>query len=114
MVLTRLSTVRARLSGARRGPGLRHQFRWPHQRHSLPSLEGQRELLSRIYGHGGIDPNRLAFVEAHGTGTRVGDPAEADRHRPGAGPAAATAPLPIGSVKSNIGHLEPASGLAGC
>ena len=83
---------------------------------SLPSMQGQRALLDQIYAHPvndpAIDPNRLAFVEAHGTGTRVGDPAEATaigealgqvRHRP----------LPIGSVKSNIGHLEPASGLAG-
>ena len=79
---------------------------------ALPATEGQRRLLEQIYGAGGIDPARLAFVEAHGTGTSVGDPAEATalgqalgQHR--------DAPLPIGSVKSNIGHLEPASGLAG-
>ncbi len=79
---------------------------------ALPAIEGQRCLLDQLYGAGGIDPERLAFIEAHGTGTAVGDPAEATalglalgrrRH----------APLPIGSVKSNIGHLEPASGLAG-
>ena len=81
---------------------------------SLPSMEGQRELLHRIYGQGdgGIDPNRLAFVEAHGTGTRVGDPAEATAIGEALG-RPRSAPLPIGSVKSNIGHLEPASGLAG-
>ncbi|MDB5395240.1 MAG: putative fatty acid synthase transrane protein [Rhodospirillales bacterium] len=79
---------------------------------SLPSAEGQRELLDRIYGENGIDPRRLAFVEAHGTGTRVGDPAEARAIGEALGQARA-AVLPIGSVKSNIGHLEPASGLAG-
>jgi phthiocerol/phenolphthiocerol synthesis type-I polyketide synthase C len=83
---------------------------------SLPSMEGQRDLLNRIYrtnaGEGAIDPNRLAFVEAHGTGTRVGDPAEAKAIGEALG-CPRTAPLPIGSVKSNIGHLEPASGLAG-
>ena len=81
---------------------------------SLPSTEGQRELLHRIYGQGvgAIDPNRLAFVEAHGTGTRVGDPAEASAIGEALG-RPRSAPLPIGSVKSNIGHLEPASGLAG-
>ena len=82
---------------------------------SLPSTEGQRELLQRLYGGEdgrAIDPNRLAFVEAHGTGTRVGDPAEAAAIGEALG-RPRTAPLPIGSVKSNIGHLEPASGLAG-
>ncbi len=83
---------------------------------SLPSMEGQRDLLERIYGssdrEGVIDPNRLAFVEAHGTGTRVGDPAEATAIGEALG-RPRSAPLPIGSVKSNIGHLEPASGLAG-
>ena len=79
---------------------------------SLPSAEGQRELLDRLYGHGAIDTRRLAFVEAHGTGTRVGDPAEATAIGEALGRGRDT-PLPIGSVKSNIGHLEPASGLAG-
>ena len=79
---------------------------------SLPAIEGQRELLDRLYGGDAIDPNRLAFVEAHGTGTRVGDPIEATAIGRALGQRRTT-PLPIGSVKSNIGHLEPASGLAG-
>jgi acyl transferase domain-containing protein/NADPH:quinone reductase-like Zn-dependent oxidoreductase/acyl carrier protein len=79
---------------------------------SLPAIEGQRELLDRLYGGGAIDPNRLAFVEAHGTGTRVGDPAEATAIGEALGQRR-DRPLPIGSVKGNIGHLEPASGLAG-
>jgi len=79
---------------------------------SLPSPDSQRRLLRRVYGEFGIDAGELAFVEAHGTGTRAGDPIEADA----LGKALAqqrAQPLPIGSVKSNIGHLEPASGLAG-
>jgi phthiocerol/phenolphthiocerol synthesis type-I polyketide synthase C len=79
---------------------------------SLPSADSQRRLLDQVYGTFGLDPCELAFVEAHGTGTRVGDPVEADA----LGKALAqnrAQPLPIGSVKSNIGHLEPASGLAG-
>jgi len=78
---------------------------------AMPSVEGQRILLDSIYRQSGIDPEQLAFIEAHGTGTAVGDPAEAMAigkalgiHR--------REPLPIGSVKSNIGHLESASGLA--
>ena len=79
---------------------------------SLPSLDAQEALLQRVFSRSGIDPERLAFVEAHGTGTSVGDPIEATalgraigRNR--------NSPLPIGSIKTNIGHLEPASGLAG-
>jgi phthiocerol/phenolphthiocerol synthesis type-I polyketide synthase C len=79
---------------------------------SLPSGEAQRRLLERIYPHADIDPNRLAFVEAHGTGTAVGDPTEATAVGRVLGQSRSE-PLPIGSIKTNIGHLEPASGLAG-
>ena len=79
---------------------------------SLPSTEGQRRLLDQVYGHSGIDPASLSFVEAHGTGTRVGDPIEATAIGEALG-LKRTAMLPLGSVKSNIGHLEPASGVAG-
>ncbi len=79
---------------------------------SLPSREAQAELLRSIYLGNSIDVNRVAFIEGHGTGTRVGDPAEVwaigsiiGRNR--------RAPLPIGSIKSNIGHTEPVSGLFG-
>lgn len=79
---------------------------------SLPSSEQQAALLRHVYERFEIDPNALAYLEAHGTGTRVGDPAEAialgtvlGRRR--------DERLPIGSVKTNIGHLEAASGLAG-
>ncbi len=79
---------------------------------SLPSAISQRRLLEQVYADFGIDPSDLAFVEAHGTGTRAGDPMEADALGRGLAQRR-TRPLPIGSVKSNIGHLEPASGLAG-
>ncbi len=79
---------------------------------SLPSADSQRRLLEQVYGDFGVDPADLSFVEAHGTGTRVGDPIEADALGKGLGQKR-THPLPIGSVKSNVGHLEPVSGLAG-
>ncbi|MBM3650664.1 MAG: type I polyketide synthase, partial [Alphaproteobacteria bacterium] len=79
---------------------------------SLPSAESQRRLLEQVYSDFAIDPSDLAFVEAHGTGTKVGDPMEADALGKGLAQRRSQ-PLPIGSVKSNIGHLEPASGLAG-
>ncbi|MEW2117410.1 SDR family NAD(P)-dependent oxidoreductase [Streptomyces sp. NPDC005474] len=80
-----------------------------------PSPAGQEALLTEAYGDGGIPLDRLAYVEAHGTGTRRGDPIEAgaigrilgQRRDPARGR------LGIGSVKTNIGHLEPAAGLAG-
>ena len=79
---------------------------------ALPSVEGQAALLRRVYERTGVDPSGLSFVEAHGTGTLAGDPVEAAALGKVLGQAR-TAPLPIGSVKSNIGHLEPASGVAG-
>ncbi|MFD2264877.1 SDR family NAD(P)-dependent oxidoreductase [Lacibacterium aquatile] len=79
---------------------------------SLPSRDAQAALLKQVYGDNGIDPNKLAYFEAHGTGTSAGDPIET-----GAIAEALSSKrddvLPIGSVKTNIGHLEPASGMAG-
>ncbi|WP_018262854.1 type I polyketide synthase [Methylobacterium sp. WSM2598] len=79
---------------------------------SLPSGYAQGVLLEEIYREAGIDLDAVAFVEAHGTGTPVGDPIEAGAigSKIGRG---RTAPLPIGSIKTNIGHTEPVSGLAG-
>jgi len=79
---------------------------------SLPSEEAQEALLKRVYSRAGIDPNDLAFVEAHGTGTPVGDPIEALALGRSLGHARSER-LPIGSIKTNIGHVEAASGLAG-
>jgi acyl transferase domain-containing protein/NADPH:quinone reductase-like Zn-dependent oxidoreductase/acyl carrier protein len=79
---------------------------------ALPGLDGQVALLERVYGDLGFGGEALAFVEAHGTGTRVGDPIEATAIGRVLG-RGRSRPLPIGSVKSNIGHLEPAAGLAG-
>ncbi|TLP42390.1 SDR family NAD(P)-dependent oxidoreductase [Cohaesibacter sp. CAU 1516] len=78
---------------------------------ALPSMEFQAELLQQVYQSAGISPDQLAFIEAHGTGTRVGDPTEAYALGKVLAKGRKT-PLPIGSVKSNIGHLEPASGIA--
>jgi acyl transferase domain-containing protein len=79
---------------------------------SLPSREAQAKLLRKIYGDHKIDMSRVAFIEGHGTGTAVGDPAEVWAIGTEIGQLR-TAPIPIGSVKSNIGHTEPASGLVG-
>jgi acyl transferase domain-containing protein/NADPH:quinone reductase-like Zn-dependent oxidoreductase/acyl carrier protein len=79
---------------------------------SLPNREAQARLIRRVMEDAGVGPDRLAYFEAHGTGTQAGDPAEAWAiGRVAAGGRAGA--LPVGSVKTNIGHLEPASGIAG-
>ena len=81
---------------------------------SLPSPEAQARLVREACADAGIDPLRISYVEAHGTGTAVGDPIEA--HALAEALCAARtvdAPLVIGSVKTNLGHLETASGVAG-
>ncbi|OZI77651.1 type I polyketide synthase [Bordetella genomosp. 12] len=81
---------------------------------TVPSAEAQAELLRHVYAQAGISPADLDYLEAHGTGTSVGDPIETRAIGAALGKRrAATQPLPIGSVKSNLGHLEPASGVAG-
>ncbi|MFE9929938.1 SDR family NAD(P)-dependent oxidoreductase [Streptomyces sp. NPDC005533] len=80
-----------------------------------PSQAGQEDLLRRVYQDSGIPLDRVAYVEAHGTGTRAGDPVEATAlgRVLGQAPERAGRPLGIGSVKTNIGHLEPVAALAG-
>jgi acyl transferase domain-containing protein/NADPH:quinone reductase-like Zn-dependent oxidoreductase/NAD(P)-dependent dehydrogenase (short-subunit alcohol dehydrogenase family)/acyl carrier protein len=78
----------------------------------LPSRAAQEELIGKVYARANISASSLAFVEAHGTGTPVGDPIEARAIGNALG-RFRQKELPIGSVKTNIGHLEPASGLAG-
>ncbi|MEU5266200.1 type I polyketide synthase [Amycolatopsis sp. NPDC021455] len=79
-----------------------------------PSREAQAHLLRRTWERAGLDPATADFVEAHGTGTRMGDPIEAGAMAEvfGAGRPAGAECL-IGSVKTNIGHLEAGSGVAG-
>jgi len=79
---------------------------------TLPSTEGQASLLKSVYDRAGIHPDDLSYLEAHGTGTAVGDPLEAGALAKVLGRPRKT-PLPIGSAKTNLGHLETASGMAG-
>ena len=79
---------------------------------SLPAESRQIELLRTVYGQTSVAPDSVAYIEAHGTGTRAGDPVEAAALGKVLGQARIH-PLPIGSIKTNIGHTEPASGLAG-
>ncbi|WP_172294614.1 type I polyketide synthase [Pseudoruegeria sp. HB172150] len=79
---------------------------------AMPSSNRQNELLEFVKRRFEVDPEDLAFVEAHGTGTPVGDPEEARAIGMAYGQNRST-PLPIGSAKTNFGHLEPAAGLVG-
>lgn len=79
---------------------------------SLPSRKSQASLLRTVYAAYGIDPNDLAFIEAHGTGTKVGDPAEIWAIGTELGLKRKES-LPVGSIKTNVGHSEPASGMFG-
>ncbi|XP_048505788.1 fatty acid synthase-like [Athalia rosae] len=77
---------------------------------TFPSNIVQRQLLQEFYEECQIPPSSIAYVEAHGTGTKVGDPVEVDAIDQVFSPGR-TKPLRIGSIKSNLGHSEPASGL---
>ncbi|WP_091996953.1 type I polyketide synthase [Paraburkholderia lycopersici] len=81
---------------------------------SVPTTAMQAELLRSVYRRAGVDPRTLSYLEAHGTGTAVGDPIEARALIEAVALGrSADDPLLIGSVKTNIGHLETASGMAG-
>ncbi|HEY3368666.1 MAG TPA: type I polyketide synthase [Symbiobacteriaceae bacterium] len=80
---------------------------------TTPNRDAQVALLREAYRQAGVSPGRVHYVEAHGTGTPLGDPIEVEclasvlgEGRP------ADRPCAIGSVKSNIGHLEPAAGMS--
>ncbi|MEO0363325.1 MAG: type I polyketide synthase, partial [Pseudomonadota bacterium] len=79
---------------------------------AMPSAERQADLLRHMRREFQFEPDDLAFLECHGTGTPVGDPMEANAIGEVLGRVRAR-PLPIGSAKTNFGHLEPASGLVG-
>lgn len=78
---------------------------------TVPNGTAQEQVIAEALADAGISPDDIDYVEAHGSGTRIGDPQEVNalqevfRER--------TRPLYIGSVKSNIGHLESAAGMAG-
>ncbi|MEM5537902.1 type I polyketide synthase [Neptuniibacter pectenicola] len=78
---------------------------------TIPSCHSQQRLMEQTYRKAGISPDQLDYLEAHGTGTSVGDPIETRAIGNALGRKRST-PLPIGSVKSNLGHLEPASAVA--
>ncbi|MGW1880674.1 SDR family NAD(P)-dependent oxidoreductase [Streptomyces sp. NPDC001975] len=81
---------------------------------TAPRQEAQQDVLRLACAAAGVSPAELDYVELHGTGTPLGDPVEAAALGAVAGPEREPErPLLVGSVKTNIGHLEGAAGIAG-
>ena len=82
---------------------------------TAPSVDGHASVIALAQALAGIDPETISYVEAHGTGTPLGDPVEiaglTQAFR--AGGATGTGFCAIGSLKSNVGHLDAAAGVAG-
>ena len=82
--------------------------------YSAPSVEAQAAVVTAALARAGVDPRSIGCVEAHGTGTELGDPVEIRALAKAWGAWTADRGFcAIGSVKSNIGHLECAAGIAG-
>jgi len=87
---------------------------------TAPNPKAQAELLLEAYDKAQIDPSTIGYIECHGTGTSLGDPIEiqalkksfSDLYRKHGAPEPKTPHCGLSSVKTNIGHLEPAAGIA--
>ena len=84
---------------------------------TVPNPKKQRQLIESAYSNAGVDIHQVSYLEAHGTGTSLGDPIEIDGLKNAFNALAKKELLPdscgIGSVKTNLGHLEAAAGMAG-
>ncbi|MEM1106945.1 MAG: beta-ketoacyl synthase N-terminal-like domain-containing protein [Pseudomonadota bacterium] len=109
VVLKRLSDVGPgeTVHGIIRGVGLSNDGR--RKGYLAPSVDGQVEAMARAYEMAGLVPDRIDYLECHATGTGVGDATEIEAAAQIFGQAK---PLPIGSLKGNMGHLITAAGLA--
>ena len=81
---------------------------------TVPSADAQVKVIEDALRQAGVAPAEVDYLEAHGTGTEVGDPIElnsaVEAYGPGRTP---ERPLLVGSIKTNVGHLEPTAGVAG-
>jgi iturin family lipopeptide synthetase A len=81
---------------------------------TAPSIEGQVQVINEALQMSGVDPETVSYIEAHGTGTSLGDPVEvAALTKAMSGKTTRQGFCAIGSVKTNIGHLDAAAGATG-
>ncbi|WP_394827348.1 amino acid adenylation domain-containing protein [Pendulispora albinea] len=77
-----------------------------------PGVDGQAAVIAKAHRTAGVDAPSISYIEAHGTGTAIGDPIEAAALARVFGRSSAPGSCAVGSVKSNIGHLDSAAGVA--
>ena len=114
IVLKRLSDAIAdgdRVLAVIRGSAVNHDG--PSSGLTVPNKMAQKELIQQALQNARVEPSQVSYVEAHGTGTPLGDPIELEslaavygQKRP------INQPLVVGSVKTNVGHLEAAAGVS--
>lgn len=81
---------------------------------TAPNPKAQEKVIRQALERAGVSPDEVAYLEAHGTGTELGDPIEMQAAAAAlTGTRTGESPLLVGSVKTNIGHLEAAAGMAG-
>lgn len=81
---------------------------------TAPSVDAQAEVIAMAYASAQVDPETISYIETHGTGTPVGDPIEIEAlTKAFRANTSAKNFCAIGSIKSNIGHLDAAAGVAG-
>lgn len=114
IVLKPLSAAQAdgdRILGVIRGTSVNHCGRT--NGYTVPNSQSQAELIKAALSTFDVPPSSISYVEAHGTGTKLGDPIEFTALTETLAGKTSTTPCGMGSVKSNIGHLESAAGIAG-
>ncbi|MFJ7900277.1 amino acid adenylation domain-containing protein [Streptomyces sp. NPDC096198] len=114
VVLKRLADARAdgdRILAVIRGSAVNHDGRSSGV--TVPNSAAQQAVIRRALRAASVEPAQVGYVEAHGTGTPLGDPLELRALDAVLGERGDAGPLLVGSVKTNVGHLEPAAGVAG-
>lgn len=114
VILEKLSRATAegdRIHAVIRGSGVNHAGKT--NGYTVPNPHAQARLVSEVLERAGVPADRIGYIEAHGTGTALGDPIEVAGLTEALGRSLPAGTVcPIGSVKSNIGHLESAAGIA--